>query len=124
MMVIVLFCALLFGIEEVRERTLTEEVAHAVAQIVLLIEGIIPRGVLYVSIQLEDIPDLQYSVFLDLTGRCLQMSLNSSVYPPHFWKLTMCHALSERSLLTPETLDTVLCLFRQIRKNSTEKTLD
>lgn len=45
-----------------RKQALTQQIAHAVAQIVLLIEGVVARRVLYVSIQLEDVPHLQHTL--------------------------------------------------------------
>ena len=39
---------------------LTQELAHAVAQVVLLIEGVVARCVLYVRVQLENVAHLQH----------------------------------------------------------------
>ena len=47
---------------------LTQKLAHAIAQIVLLIKGVVPRCVLYVSIQLEDVSDLRINI--DVSALC------------------------------------------------------
>lgn len=40
-------------------KVLTEELPHAVSQVVLLVEGIVARGVLDIHIQSQHTPDLQ-----------------------------------------------------------------
>ena len=55
-------------------KVLTEELPHAVSQVVLLIEGIVARGVLDIHIQSQYTPDLQSTRSIASTTRHLHSS--------------------------------------------------